>query len=147
MGSEKRKAADAWTEATLVQDDSRRGIYLSSFSGVIPPPETTFREYKRIRNDRGDEKDVILQGETERIEFEGRTKSKNNDDSCQYPSQAYGVNDRYAICIYNAEKESVKIVPAPMVRMQRSIKALRARGKKASTETPSQVCDIYGITF
>jgi A49-like RNA polymerase I associated factor len=85
MGSEKRKATDAWTEATLLKDDHRRGIYIASFSGVIPPPETTFREYKRIRKDRKDEKDVILQGETERIEFEGRTKSKDNDDTCQYP--------------------------------------------------------------
>jgi A49-like RNA polymerase I associated factor len=84
MSSEKRKAADAWTEATLIKDDDRRAIYLASFSGVIPPPETTFREFKRIRKDRKDENDVILQGETERIEFEGRTKSKDNDDNCQY---------------------------------------------------------------
>jgi hypothetical protein len=88
MGSEKRKATDAWTEATLLKDDNRRGIYLASFAGVIPPPETTFREYKRIRKDRKDEKDVILQGETERIEFEGRTKSNDNDDTCQYSSQS-----------------------------------------------------------
>jgi A49-like RNA polymerase I associated factor len=49
-------------------------------------------------------------------------------------------NGRYAICIYNPDKESVKIVPAPMVRMQRSIKALKARAEKAATETPSKVC-------
>jgi len=84
MSPEKRKGADEWTDATLVQDDDRRGVYLASFSGVRPPLTTTFREYKRIRKDRRDEKDVILQGETERIEFEGKTKSKDNDDTCKY---------------------------------------------------------------
>lgn len=135
MSREKRKAADEWTEATLLQDADRRGVYLASFAGVIPPPTTTFREYKRKRKDRGDEKDVILQGETERIEFEGRTTSTDNDDTCQYHEAKAFSDCRYAICIYNPEKESVKIVPAPMLHMQRSIKALKSRAEKADSDS------------
>jgi A49-like RNA polymerase I associated factor len=63
------------------------------------------------------------------------------------PPKVNWSNDRYAICIYNPEKESVKIVPAPMVRMQRSIKALKARADKTTAETPSKVCCISEIVF
>ena len=139
MSPEKRKGTDEWTNATLFQDGDRRGVYLASFSGVRPPPTTTFREYKRIRKDRRDEKDVILQGETERIEFEGRTKSKDNDDTCKYQIPLELSNSRYAIGIYNPEKGSVKLIPAPMLQMQRSIKALKSRAGKTLPQTPSQV--------
>jgi hypothetical protein len=84
MSGEKRKAADDWIEATIVDESGRRGAYLAAFSGVIPPTTTTFREFKRKRNDNQGPKDIILQGETERIEFEGRTNGKNSEDSCQY---------------------------------------------------------------
>ena len=84
MSGEKRKAANDWIEATAVDESGRRGAYLATFSGVIPPTTTTFREFKRKRkNDQGT-KDIILQGETERIEFEGRTNGKDNEDNCQY---------------------------------------------------------------
>ena len=84
MSGEKRKAANDWIEATVIDEIEGRGAYLATFSGVIPPSTTTFREFKRKRkNDQGT-KDVILQGETERIEFEGRTNGKDNDDNCQY---------------------------------------------------------------
>jgi len=83
MSGEKRKHEDDWIEATVIDENERRGAYLATFSGVIPPATTTFREFKRKRkNDQGP-KDVILQGETERIEFEGRTEGKENDDICQ----------------------------------------------------------------
>ena len=85
MSGEKRKHEDDWIEATVIDGNERRGAYLATFSGVIPPTTTTFREFKRKRtNDQGT-KDVILQGETERIEYEGRTKGKENEDNCQYP--------------------------------------------------------------
>lgn len=85
MSGEKRKAVDDWIEATVIDGSERRGAYVATFSGVIPPTTTTFREFKRKRkNDQGT-KDIILQGETERIEFEGRTNGKDNDDGCQYP--------------------------------------------------------------
>ena len=83
MGGDKRKAADDWIEATCIEEGGRRGAYLASFSGVLPPETTTFREYKRKRPDDSKMKDVILQGETERIEFEGRTVSNDNGDNCQ----------------------------------------------------------------
>ena len=79
MGSEKRKATHEWTDVTVLREEGRRGLYLAAFSGVIPPNTTIFREYKRKR---GDNYDVILHGETERIEFEGRTTTQ--DDHCQY---------------------------------------------------------------
>jgi hypothetical protein len=84
MSSEKRKAADDWIEAMVIEENRGRGVYLATFSGVIPPKTATFREYKRKREDYGRAKDIILQGETERIEFEGRTKQKDGGDSCQY---------------------------------------------------------------
>jgi hypothetical protein len=84
MSSEKRKAADDWIEGGIIEENGGRGVYLATFSGVIPPKTTTFREYKRKREDHGRAKDIILQGETERIEFEGRTKQKDDDDNCQY---------------------------------------------------------------
>lgn len=84
--SEKRKAADDWIEANILEEDNgRRGVYLATFSGVIPPKTTKFREYKRKRTDDKNSKDIILQGETERIEFEGRTQTSNSDgNNCRY---------------------------------------------------------------
>ena len=87
MSGEKRKAPRDWIEATILDDRESRGSYLVSFSGVTPPVSTTFREYKRKRTDPVHTvKDVILQGETERIEYEGRTVNQENDDHCQYLS-------------------------------------------------------------
>jgi hypothetical protein len=87
MSGEKRKAVGDWIEATVLNDKESRGPYLASFSGVTPPVTTTFREYKRKRTEATQRvKDVILQGETERIEFEGRTTNEGNDDHCQYLS-------------------------------------------------------------
>jgi hypothetical protein len=87
MSGQKRKAAGDWVEATILNDKESRGPYLVSFSGVTPPVTTTFREYKRKRTEATQRvKDVILQGETERIEFEGRTTNEGNDDHCQYLS-------------------------------------------------------------
>jgi len=84
MSGEKRKAAGDWIEATILNDKESRGLYLASFSGITAPVTTTFREYKRKRtNATQPVKDVILQGETERIEFEGRTIAKDNVDSSQ----------------------------------------------------------------
>jgi len=85
MSAEKRKAEDDWIEATVIDGTERRGAYLATFSGVIPPTTTTFREFKRKRTNEQGTMDVILQGETERIEYEGRTKGKENEDNCQYP--------------------------------------------------------------
>jgi hypothetical protein len=82
MATDKRKAPDDWIEAAVIDDTGLRGAYLASFSGVIPPETTTFREYKRKRNSDQNVKDIILQGETERIEFEGRTKAADLDN-CQ----------------------------------------------------------------
>ena len=81
--SVKRKAPEEWVKATVVGDQDTRGAYLAGFSGVLPPLSTTFREYKRKRAGNDDVKDIILQGETERIEFEGRTKG-DDIDTCQY---------------------------------------------------------------
>jgi len=88
MSGEKRKAAGEWIEPTIIiNEKGSRGPYLASFSSVIPPVTTTFREYKQKRTDAVQPvKDVILQGETERIEFEGRTTNEGNDDHCQYLS-------------------------------------------------------------
>lgn len=83
MASEKRKLPDEWIKATVLSDDGSRGTYLARFSGVVPPETTTFREFKRKRTDDGGTKDVILQGETERIEFEGRTVGTDDSDNCQ----------------------------------------------------------------
>ena len=85
MSSEKRKAHGDWIDATILDDKDTRAAYLTSFSGVMPPVTTTFRAYKRKRVDAAHHvKDVILQGETERIEFEGSTTNEGNDDHCQY---------------------------------------------------------------
>jgi hypothetical protein len=84
MSKEKRKVPDDWIEATILDDSKLRGAYLANFSGVLPSEKTTFREYKRKRNDDQRAKDVILQGETERIEFEGKTKGTEDADNCQY---------------------------------------------------------------
>jgi len=85
MAGEKRKASGDWIEATILDDKDSRGAFLASFSGVTPPLTTTFRAYKRKRKDNPQQaKDVILQGETERIEFEGRTVNEDNNDHCQY---------------------------------------------------------------
>jgi hypothetical protein len=85
MSSEKRKAHGDWIDATILDDKDTRGAYLASFSGVMPPVTTTFRAYKRKRVDAAHPvKDVILQGETERIEFEGSTTNEGDDDHCQY---------------------------------------------------------------
>lgn len=85
MSSEKRKTHGDWIDATILDDKDTRGAYLASFSGVMPPATTTFRAYKRKRADAVHPvKDVILQGETERIEFEGSTANEGNDDHCQY---------------------------------------------------------------
>lgn len=83
MGNEKRNADDNWIEATLIEDEGLRGAYLASFSGVLPPGTTTFQEYKRKRIEDRSVVDVILQGETERIEFEGRTINDDSGDNCQ----------------------------------------------------------------
>ena len=85
MSTEKRKAPDEWLKPTFLNvDETTRGVYLARFSGVVPPDSTTFREYKRKRTGDRSLKDVILQGETERIEYEGRTRGDNVDESCQY---------------------------------------------------------------
>jgi len=85
MSSEKRKASRDWIEATIFDGKDLRGAYLASFSGITPPVTTAFRAYKRKRTDTSHPvKDVILQGETERIEFEGSTTNEGNDDHCQY---------------------------------------------------------------
>jgi hypothetical protein len=55
---------------------------LAEFSGVLPPDSTTFREYKRQRTGK-DKRNIILQGETERIEYEGFTGGED-DETCQY---------------------------------------------------------------
>lgn len=84
MSGEKRKAPDEWVKARILKaEDGSRGAYLANFSGVLPPDNTTFREFKRKRVDDRPIKDVILQGETERIEYEGRTRGENADDNCQ----------------------------------------------------------------
>ena len=84
MASEKRKAPDEWIKVSLLSEEGSRGVYLGSFSGVLPPESTTFRVFKRKRTDDAAAKDVILQGETERIEFEGRTVGNDDIDTCQY---------------------------------------------------------------
>jgi A49-like RNA polymerase I associated factor len=84
MSSEKRKAPHEWVDASIMEEDGLRGVYLANFSGVVPPETITFREYKRKRGDIPAAKDVILQGETERIEFEGRTRGDDLADNCQY---------------------------------------------------------------
>ena len=84
MSGEKRKAADDWIDATVIDESEGRWAYLAAFSGVIPPTTATFREFKRKRKNDQSTRDVILQGETERIEFEGRTNGKDDDDNCQY---------------------------------------------------------------
>ena len=89
MSNEKRKVNKDWVDATLIEADGLRGSYIAQFSGVVPPSTTTFREYKRKRSKIDDDKDAILQGETERIEFEGRTKEDDNTITCQYLSFLY----------------------------------------------------------
>ena len=84
MSGQKRKASEDWIESKVVDTEGRRGVYLASFSGVVPPEKTTFREYKRQRTGGQTKDDVILQGETERIEFEGRSRVKGNLESSQY---------------------------------------------------------------
>jgi hypothetical protein len=84
MSKEKRKLPDDWIEATIIDDSKLRGAYLANFSGVVPSETTTFREFKRKRNDDKRVKDVILQGETERIEFEGKTRTVDDGDNCQF---------------------------------------------------------------
>lgn len=86
MASEKRKAPDEWIKVSLFAEEGSRGAYLATFSGVLPPESTTFREFKRKRTNDAAAKDVILQGETERIEFEGRTIGNEDTDTCQYVS-------------------------------------------------------------
>jgi A49-like RNA polymerase I associated factor len=88
--SDKRKVPEGWVDATVVEEEGRRGAYLAEFSGVLPPDSTMFREYKRQRTGNEKPKDVILQGETERIEFEGRTRGDDDIDTCQYPLALYG---------------------------------------------------------
>jgi hypothetical protein len=83
MASEKRKLPDEWIKATVLSEEGSRGAYLATFSGVLPSETTTFREFKRKRTDDRAVKDVILQGETERIEFEGRTVGTEDTDTCQ----------------------------------------------------------------
>lgn len=84
MSSQKRKASEDWVESRLVDSEGRRAVYLATFSGIVPPEKTTFREYKRQRTGGQTKVDVILQGETERIEFEGRGRVKGNVESLQY---------------------------------------------------------------
>ena len=83
MVKEKRKHSNDWIETTILHGEGLRGSYLASFSGIIPPDAVTFREYKRKRPEDRPIKDVILQGETERIEFEGRTRRPDNVDECR----------------------------------------------------------------
>jgi len=83
MASEKRKLPDEWIKATVLSEEGSRGAYLATFSGVLPSETTTFREFKRKRTADRAVKDVILQGETERIEFEGRTVGTEDADTCQ----------------------------------------------------------------
>src|SRR5579859_1019441 len=127
MSSEKRKAPDDWVQVRVLDDKDSRGVYLASFSGVQPPDSLTFREFKRKRTAEG-VKDVIVQGETERIEFEGRSVAEEEGDNCQY-----------VVGILNREMGSVKLIPAPMIHMQRSIKALKSKAARAAPETPSRV--------
>lgn len=84
MAGEKSKVPDEWIKAALLTEEGSRGAYLASFSGVLPPETTTFREFKRKRTDDRPAKDVILQGETERIEFQGKTVGNDDTDTCQY---------------------------------------------------------------
>ena len=88
--SDKRKFPEGWVDATVVGDEGRRGAYLAEFSGVLPPDSTIFREYKRQRTGNEKTKDVIVHGETERIEFEGRTRGGDDIDTCQFSFALYG---------------------------------------------------------
>ena len=85
MSGEKRKAPAEWVQPTIMRaDEQAKGAYLARFSGVVPPESTGFREYKRKKLDDRPIKDVILQGETERMEYEGKTRGDNVEDACQY---------------------------------------------------------------
>ena len=84
MSSQKRKMSEDWIESKLIDNEGRRSLYLASFSGVVPPEKTAFREYKRQRTGGQSKEDFVLQGETERIEFEGRSRVKGNLESSQY---------------------------------------------------------------
>jgi hypothetical protein len=87
---EKRKSSfweDEWITGKVKSGDEVRGrAYLAAFSGVVPPQEITFRQYERKNAGAADattREDVILQGETERIEFVGHTQAQDTDDFSQ----------------------------------------------------------------
>jgi hypothetical protein len=90
MRGEKRKLSsfreDEWIKGKLNSaEDGRETAFLTVFSGVLPPTATKFRQYKRKRGKAAVNDDVIIQGETERIEFEGHTAGDHNEeDFCQY---------------------------------------------------------------
>ena len=52
-------------------------------------------------------------------------------------------DNRYAIGIFNKEKGTFKILPTPIIHMQRSIKALKAKAARSVPDTPSKAerCD------
>jgi hypothetical protein len=88
---EKRKLSfweDEWITGKVKSGEEVRGrAYLAAFSGVVPPEETTFRQYERKNAGAADDattrEDFILQGETERIEFVGHTQVQDTDDFSQ----------------------------------------------------------------
>jgi len=51
---------------------------------------------------------------------------------------------RYAIGILDKEKGTVKLLPAPMIHMQRSIKALKSKAAKAAPVTSAKVFCFRG---
>ena len=81
----KRKAADdEWIEAVHLGREKGRRPYIATFSGVVPAESTVFREFKRKRGGtQPAADDVILQGETERIEYEGRSNRTLEQDNCE----------------------------------------------------------------
>ena len=51
---------------------------------------------------------------------------------------------RYAIGILDREKWTVKLLPAPLMHMQRSIKALKSKAAKAAPVTSAKVILCHG---
>ncbi|KAI8137715.1 hypothetical protein BJV82DRAFT_674350, partial [Fennellomyces sp. T-0311] len=94
--------------------ESVESPYLAAFPGTQPPATTPFQSYRSALDD-NDEKRLV-KGETEKVVFTG---ANFGDDAPESFSN-------YLVGVYSKSKNSVTFVPAPVLRVRRTVKALES---------------------
>ncbi|KAI8987878.1 RNA polymerase I associated factor, A49-like protein [Mycotypha africana] len=113
--------------------------YLATFPGIKPPSDVIFTAYKSPNASIKKAQNRFISGETDKVTF---SASNYGPDSLR------NMQCKYIVGVYSKKENTLNITNAPVMKMNRTIKALSSQNSSSSTIARGQVARAaLGLAF